>query len=57
MLTRPQGVLGTREFGMNWLRRAQKRPAGDEAVGANQGVPIAERDAPKNDPVKEVENK
>jgi branched-chain amino acid transport system permease protein len=57
MLTRPQGVLGTREFGMSWLRRAQKRPAGDEAVGAGAGVPIAERDAPKNDPVKEVENK
>jgi branched-chain amino acid transport system permease protein len=57
MLTRPQGVLGTREFGMSWLRRAQKRPAGDEAVGGGAGVPIAERDTLKNDPVKEVENK
>ena len=45
MLTRPQGVLGEREFGFGWLRRAQKRPEGDEAVGAGQGVPIAERPA------------
>ncbi|HEV3469515.1 MAG TPA: branched-chain amino acid ABC transporter permease [Pyrinomonadaceae bacterium] len=45
MLTRPQGVLGEREFGFNWLRRAQKRPEGDEAVGAGGGVPIDERPA------------
>ncbi|MDQ3804030.1 MAG: branched-chain amino acid ABC transporter permease [Acidobacteriota bacterium] len=43
MLTRPQGVLGEREFGFSWLRRAQKRPEGDEAVGAGAGVPIDER--------------
>ena len=42
MLTRPQGVLGEREFGFNWLRRSQKRPEGDEAVGASPGVPVAE---------------
>jgi branched-chain amino acid transport system permease protein len=43
MLTRPQGVLGHYEFGLNWLKRARRRPVGDEAVGADSGVPIAER--------------
>ena len=57
MLTRPQGVLGQREFGIPWLKRAQKRPEGDEAVGTTPGVPIAERDAPTTDSAKEVENK
>jgi len=63
MLTRPQGVLGEREFGFNWLRRAQKRPEGDEAVGAGAGVPIAGRPAPTGggesgeDAVKGVENR
>lgn len=56
MLTRPQGVLGQREFGLNWLKRAQKRPEGDEPVGASAGVPIAERDAPTADSAKEVKN-
>lgn len=44
MLTRPQGVLGTQEFGISWLKRARRRPEGDTAVGASKGVPIAERD-------------
>jgi branched-chain amino acid transport system permease protein len=57
MLTRPQGLLGHHEFGFNWLKRAQKRPEGDEAVGASGGVPIAERDAPTADPAKEGENR
>jgi branched-chain amino acid transport system permease protein len=58
MLFRPQGVLGTREFGLSWLRRSQKRPEGDEAVGASKGVPIAEEtDAAKGDTVREGENK
>lgn len=57
MLTRPQGLLGGRELGIPWLKRAQKRPAGDEAVGASKGVPIAERDTLAADPVKEVENR
>lgn len=43
MIFRPQGMMGTREFSLNWLRRAQKRPVGDEAVGADEGVPIAEQ--------------
>jgi ABC-type branched-subunit amino acid transport system permease subunit len=57
MLTRPQGLLGGREFGLSWLKRAQRRPEGDEAVGASKGIPIAERDDPTADPEKEVENR
>src|SRR6266851_123680 len=33
MLTRPQGLLGTREFGLSWLKRARKRPEGNKSVG------------------------
>lgn len=57
MLTRPQGLLGGREFGLSWLKRAQKRPEGDEAVGTSKGIPIAERDDSKADREKEVENR
>jgi hypothetical protein len=57
MLTRPQGLLGQRELGFNWLKRAQRRPEGDAAVGGAGGVPIAERDAPTADPYKETENR
>ena len=42
MLTRPQGVLGEREIGLHWLRRAQKAPEGDRQVGDDTGVPIAQ---------------
>ena len=58
MLTRPQGVLGTREFGFSWLKRAQKRPVGDAAVGSSTGVPIAEREPPSAiDHQKDIENR
>lgn len=57
MITRPQGMLGGREFGFNWLKRAQKAPEGETADGAAAGVPIAERDDPTADPAKEVENR
>ncbi|MDQ3754195.1 MAG: branched-chain amino acid ABC transporter permease, partial [Acidobacteriota bacterium] len=43
MLTRPQGILGHHEFGLNWLRRPQKQPAGDKTVGDDKGVPIAQQ--------------
>jgi branched-chain amino acid transport system permease protein len=43
MLTRPQGILGTREFGLSWLKRPQRRPEGDKAVGDTKGVPIAQQ--------------
>ena len=50
MLTRPQGILGTREFGLSWLKRARRRPEGDKPVGSS-GVPIAEtRTAVRNRP-------
>src|SRR5437588_332372 len=57
MLTRPQGLLGQREVGLSWLKRAQRRPAGDEAVGASKGVPIAERNDLSAAPAKDVENR
>jgi len=43
MLTRPQGLMGTREFGLSWLKRPQRRPEGDKPVGETKGVPIAEQ--------------
>jgi branched-chain amino acid transport system permease protein len=58
MLTRPQGILGTREFGLSWLKRAQRRPEGDKAVGESKGVPIAEQGRPSAiDREKESENR
>jgi len=41
MLTRPQGVMGAREFGIPWLKRSQKQPEGDKPAG-EKGVPIAQ---------------
>ncbi len=46
MLTRPQGILGTREFGLSWLKRAGRRPEGDKPVGESKGGPIAEQTKP-----------
>ena len=57
ILTRPQGVLGTREFGFSWLKRAQRRPEGDAAVGGAKGVPIAERHPSVIDREKDSENR
>ena len=58
MLTRPQGLLGTREFGLSWLKRAQRRPVGDSALGESKGVSIAEQDNPSAiDRAKEAENR
>jgi branched-chain amino acid transport system permease protein len=54
MLTRPQGVMGAREFSISWLKRPQRRPEGDKPVG-EKGVPIAQQssspalDQPKRD--------
>ncbi len=56
MLTRPQGILGTREFGLSWLKRARKRPEGDKPTGSS-GVSIAEQTPPSTiDRSKEVKN-
>ena len=57
MLTRPQGILGTREFGLSWLKRAPKRPEGDKPAG-EKGVSIAEQGPPSAiDHKKEEENR
>ena len=55
MLTRPQGVMGAKEFGLSWLKRPQRRPEGDKPVG-EKGVPIAKQPAtPVRDQGKEIE--
>jgi branched-chain amino acid transport system permease protein len=54
MITRPQGMLGGREFGLSWLKRSRRLPEGTAAVGASKGVPIAEAAAR---PEKDVENR
>jgi branched-chain amino acid transport system permease protein len=41
MITRPQGVMGSKEFGISWLKRSQLRPEGDKPIG-EKGVPIAQ---------------
>jgi len=57
MLTRPQGVLGAKEFGLSWLKRPQRRPEGDKPIG-EKGVPIAQQSTtPSLDQAKEVKNK
>jgi branched-chain amino acid transport system permease protein len=43
MLTRPQGVMGAKEFGLPWLKRPQKRTEGDKPIG-EEGVPIAQQE-------------
>lgn len=53
MLTRPQGMLGAKEFGISWLKRPQRRPEGDKPVG-EKGVPIAQQSSPA-DQRKEIE--
>jgi branched-chain amino acid transport system permease protein len=58
ILTRPQGILGTREFGLSWLKRSRKRPEGAQVVGATAGVSIAEQEAPSaGDSQKDKENR
>jgi branched-chain amino acid transport system permease protein len=57
MIIRPQGVLGEREVGFSWLKRAQRRPEGDVPLGASKGVPIAERQPSAIDRQKDIENR
>ena len=58
MLTRPQGILGTREFGLSWLKRAQRQREGGKSRGGTKGVPIAEQSGPSAiDRNKEIENR
>ena len=57
MLTRPQGVMGAREFGIPWLKRAQRRPEGDKPIG-EKGVPIAQQpSSPALDQPEEIEQR
>lgn len=57
MLTRPQGIMGAKEFGISWLKRAQRRPEGDKPID-EKGVPIAQQSSSvgENKP-KEIEQK
>ncbi len=55
MLTRPQGLLGTREFSLSWLKRGRRGPEGGKTVGA-AGTPVAEPSGSK-DSTNEVENR
>ena len=44
MILRPQGIFGTSEFGLSWLKRPRKKDEGTSAVGANAGVPEAQQE-------------
>jgi branched-chain amino acid transport system permease protein len=54
MLTRPQGILGTREFSFAWLKRRSRAPEGGKAVGT-AGTPVGDQSA--GDSNNEVENR
>jgi hypothetical protein len=47
MILRPQGILGTKEFGLSWLKRPRRAPEGTEAVGGTGGVPEAQQEEAK----------
>ncbi len=47
MILRPQGIFGTNEFGLSWLKRPRKTPAGTETLGGSEGVPIAQQEEAK----------
>ncbi|HWN09367.1 MAG TPA: branched-chain amino acid ABC transporter permease [Pyrinomonadaceae bacterium] len=56
MLTRPQGILGTREFGLSWLKRSRRPPEGDKPVGESVTTGDAERGS-TTDSKNEVDDK
>ena len=44
MILRPQGILGTREFGLSWLKRPMRTPeGGGEDPTDKSGTPIAQQ--------------
>ncbi len=47
MILRPQGIFGTSEFSLNWLKRPRKQDEGTNAVGADEGVPEAQQNEAK----------
>jgi branched-chain amino acid transport system permease protein len=55
MLTRPQGLLGTREFSLSWLKRRSRAPEGGKAVGS-AGTPVGDPSS-GSDSNNEVENR
>jgi len=57
MILRPQGILGTREFSLNWLKRPRKGSEGTETVGADAGVAEAQQEEAKRLQSEEDENK
>jgi branched-chain amino acid transport system permease protein len=57
MILRPQGILGTREFGLNWLKRPRKTDEGNAAVGGQAGVPEAQQEEAKRLQSEEDEDK
>lgn len=48
MIFRPQGIFGTKEFGLSWLKRPRVKPEGGATVGGTEGVPIAEDEEAKH---------
>jgi branched-chain amino acid transport system permease protein len=55
MLTRPQGLLGTREFSLSWLKRRSRSPEGGKTVGS-AGTPVADESG-TGDRNNEMENR
>lgn len=47
MILRPQGIFGTREFGLNWLKRPRKTNEGGGTAGDDAGTPIAQQEEAK----------
>jgi hypothetical protein len=45
--------MGAKEFGLSWLKRAQRRPEGDKPAG-EKGVPIAQQPTAVMDQGKEI---
>src|SRR5687767_3991965 len=43
MILRPQGILGTREFGLSWLKRPMRTPEGGATGAGEEGTPIAQQ--------------
>ncbi|CAN5266975.1 branched-chain amino acid ABC transporter permease [soil metagenome] len=56
MILRPQGIFGTREFGLSWLKRPRKALEGTGTVGGAEGTPIAQQEEAKRLTSEEDEN-
>jgi len=56
MIFRPQGILGTREFGLSWLKRPMRAPEGGDSSG-DKGTPIAQQPEARRLESEEDENK